>query len=72
MRLKKTDVAIIFSADGAVSIEVPKIDPVPEHMLIATAIAVMVTQNNKSLMRLIKKQVKIFEDLSDKERNNND
>lgn len=70
MKLKKTDVALIFSKDGSLSIEVPKLDPVPDYVQMATALAVMLSQNDKSLMRLIKKQMKIFAEFSEKEEKN--
>lgn len=63
---KKTDAAIVFSKDGTIAIEVPKINPVPDHVLTATALAVLLTQQNKSLFKLVTKQVKKFVELSDK------
>ena len=60
MKLKKKDAAIIFHEDGSISVEMPKTDPVPDHVLKATIIAIMLTQENKSFERLMNKQYKEF------------
>lgn len=61
--MKKTDVAIVFQKDGSIYVELPKLDPVPDYVLTAVAISVMLVKENKSLIRLINKQKKIFREM---------
>lgn len=71
MKIKKKDAAIIFSPDGEITIAVPTTDPVPYHVMYVTALAVLLTEHDKSLYRLVNKKIKEFyklvEDIVDEE-----
>jgi len=59
MRIGKHDAAVIIKEEG-VGIVVPHDDPVPDHVLYATAIAVLLTEKDKEFIRLINKKIKKF------------
>jgi len=60
MRKRKTDAAIIFSKDGSVRINIPKISPVPNYVMFCTALAILVSNNDKQLNRIVNRQIKEF------------
>jgi hypothetical protein len=55
--MKKTDASIVFSKNGSVSIEIPKIDPVPQYVLTATALVFLLSEGDKKLTKLINEKL---------------
>lgn len=62
--MKKKDVALIISNDGGVTVSIPKQkkdDIVEINVLIVMALVALLTESDKQLMKLIKKQIKEFQ-----------
>jgi phosphomannomutase len=70
MKFKKTDAAIIFGADLSIQMVIPEIDPVPDHVITATVLSILLSQNDKSLARLIKKAINKFDKYVDQKGDN--
>jgi len=66
-KFKKTDAAVVFHEDGSVEIEIPKIDPVPDYVMLCTALAILVTKNDKQLLRVVNRQIKEFSKMAREE-----
>lgn len=67
--MKKKDVALIISNDGGVTVSIPKQkkdDIVEINVLIVMALVVLLTESDKQLMKLIKKQIKEFQRKAEK------
>ena len=67
--MKKKDAALIISNDGGVQVSIPKQkkdDIVEVNVLIVTALAMLLTESDKQLMKLIKKQIKEFQRKAEK------
>ena len=67
--MKKKDAALIISNDGGVQVSIPKQkkdDIVETNVLIVTALATLLTDSDKQLMKLIIKQMKEFQRKAEK------
>ena len=67
--MKKKDVALIISNDGGVTVSIPKQkkdDIVETTVLIVAALATLLTDSDKQLMKLIIKQMKEFQRKAEK------
>jgi len=67
--MKKKDVALIISNDGGVTVSIPKQkkdDIVEINVLIVMALVALLTESDKQLMKLIKKQIKEFQRKAEK------
>jgi len=67
--MKKKDVALIISNDGGVTVSIPKQkkdDIVEVNVLIVMALVALLTESDKQLMKLIKKQIKEFQRKAEK------
>lgn len=67
--MKKKDAALIIYNDGRVQVSIPKQkkdDIVEVNVLIVTALATLLTESDKQLMKLIKKQIKEFQRKAEK------
>ena len=67
--MKKKDAALIIYNDGRVQVSIPKQkkdDIVEVNVLIVTALAMLLTESDKQLMKLIIKQIKEFQRKAEK------
>ena len=67
--MKKKDAALIIYNDGRVQVSIPKQkkdENVEVNVLIVTALAMLLTESDKQLMKLIKKQIKEFQRKAEK------
>ena len=66
---EKKDAALIIYNDGRVQVSIPKQkkdDIVEVNVLIVTALAMLLTESDKQLMKLIIKQIKEFQRKAEK------
>lgn len=63
MKIGKHDAAVIISMNR-VSVVVPKDDPVPDHVLFATAIAVLISEKNEEFRELVNKKINEFSEMA--------
>jgi hypothetical protein len=69
-RFKKDEAALVFSPDGGVTMQIPKTDPVPDYVLTAVLLGIMLSRKDKELAKLIRKQEKVFRKLAKQEERN--
>lgn len=66
MKLKKSDAAIIFHSDGGIEIEIPKINPVPDYVIMVSALAILLSKADNRLIKLIRNQINKMHTLAEK------